>query len=211
MGLLWVIAAVCLLIVAAVLRGHGASRCCRRARSREVAPPVAVTPPKPGEPRFCLSCGAAVKFGVVEGGKERHHCSCGWIHWNNPVPVAVVVIPSRDGVVLIKRKLAPAAGKWALPAGFVDAFEAPEEAARREAFEETGLKVKIRGLIKTVMTPGKNVILLFYLAERCDDAPVPGDDALEAAVFKLDSLPEMPFSTHVDTLRECVASGKFAG
>lgn len=162
---------------------------------------------KPGQPRFCLNCGNALKFGVVEGGKERHYCSCGFIHWNNPIPVAVVVIPSKDGVVLIKRKYPPAAGAWALPAGFVDAFESPEDAARREAKEETGLDVKIVRLLKVVMTPGKNNFLLFYLAERCDQQPVAGDDALEAGVYKLDNLPEMPFSTHREVLAECAKSG----
>ncbi|OHB82687.1 MAG: NUDIX hydrolase [Planctomycetes bacterium RBG_16_64_12] len=43
-------------------------------------------------------------------------------------------------VLLIQRKHDPYAGHWALPGGFVDVGETPEEAARRELEEETGLK-----------------------------------------------------------------------
>ena len=42
-------------------------------------------------------------------------------------------------VLLIERDREPFAGKWALPGGFVDEDETPEEAARRELAEETGL------------------------------------------------------------------------
>jgi 8-oxo-dGTP diphosphatase len=175
-----------------------------------VPAPQSVPPAPEGGPRFCLMCGKELKFGLVEGGKEKLHCDCGYIHWNNPVPVSVLVIPhASGGVVLIKRKLPPAAGSWALPAGFVDAFESPKQAAAREALEETHLQIEVDRLLDVVMTPGKNTILHFYLAKPCAQLPQAGDDALDAQIFPLDQLPEMPFSTHRDILRRCVEQGLF--
>ncbi len=201
------IAAVVLVVALAAvshalsLKRHNDARSGSNAPQCDPPPPVAW---KPGQPKHCMSCGAELKFGMVEGGQERHHCSCGFIHWNNPLPVVVVVIPCKGGVVLIKRRLPPAAGSWALPGGFVNAFESPEAAAKREAKEETTLDVEIDRLLKLVMTPGKNMILMFYLAKPCNDVPKGEDDAEEARVFALSELPEMPFSTHREILQECV-------
>ena len=47
---------------------------------------------------------------------------------------------SENKIVLIKRKNPPFG--WALPGGFVDYGESFEDAAVREAYEETGLQLK---------------------------------------------------------------------
>ena len=58
------------------------------------------------------------------------------------VPVGVGVVLKRDGHVLLgKRKGAHGAGQLALPGGKPDAGESPIDAAKRELFEETGIKV----------------------------------------------------------------------
>lgn len=178
-----------------------------KARAEKSKTAAAKKPPAGGAFKHCPWCAAELKLGKVEGDKERLHCSCGYINWNNPVPVAVVVIPSRGGVVLVKRAIPPAVGAWALPAGFVDQFESPEDAAKREAFEETGMKVTILRLLKVVMTPGRNNMLMFYLAAPCQDDIVVSSESQDVKSFALDQLPEMPFSTHRDILRECIDTG----
>jgi len=59
-------------------------------------------------------------------------------------------------VLLIQRKNDPFAGRWALPGGFVDVGEAPEQAARRELQEETGLEKIYLEQLYTFGEPGRD-------------------------------------------------------
>lgn len=77
-----------------------------------------------------------------------------------------VVIPSRAGVVLIRRGSEPFEGQWALPGGFVDVGETVEQAAAREAAEETGLNIELARLVGVYSEPerdprGHNVSVAF--------------------------------------------------
>jgi 8-oxo-dGTP diphosphatase len=79
-----------------------------------------------------------------------------------------VVIPSERGVVLIRRASEPFEGRWALPGGFVEVGETVEEAAAREAAEETGLAVEVARLIGVYSEPerdprGHNVSAAFLV------------------------------------------------
>ena len=79
-----------------------------------------------------------------------------------------VVIPSERGVVLIRRASEPFEGQWALPGGFVEVGETVEEAAAREAAEETGLAVEVARLIGVYSEPerdprGHNVSVAFLV------------------------------------------------
>lgn len=79
-----------------------------------------------------------------------------------------VVIPSSEGVVLIRRDSEPFEGQWALPGGFVEIGETVEQAAVREAAEETGLAVEIAGLVGVYSDPerdprGHNVSVAFLV------------------------------------------------
>ena len=57
----------------------------------------------------------------------------------NPVPAVDIIVEVAGGIVLIERKNEPLG--WALPGGFVDYGETLEQAAVREAGEETSLSV----------------------------------------------------------------------
>jgi 8-oxo-dGTP diphosphatase len=79
-----------------------------------------------------------------------------------------VVIPSERGAVLIRRASEPFEGQWALPGGFVEVGETVEEAAAREAAEETGLAVEVARLIGVYSEPerdprGHNVSVAFLV------------------------------------------------
>ena len=94
-------------------------------------------------------------------------------------------------IVLVRRRNPPAG--WALPGGFVDYGETVENAAAREALEETSLRVKQLRQFHVYSEPqrdprGHTVSVVFIAAAEAD--PVGGDDAAEAQVFSVDALPQ---------------------
>lgn len=98
-----------------------------------------------------------------------------------------VVIPSEDGIVLIRRAGDPFAGQWALPGGFVEVGETVEEAAAREAAEETGLAVELARLLGVYSDPerdprGHNVSVAF-LARAIGGDLAASSDAAAVAVL----------------------------
>jgi ADP-ribose pyrophosphatase YjhB (NUDIX family) len=122
--------------------------------------------------------------------------SCGRIHFRDP-KVAAAVLLERDGkVLLVRRANVPEQGKWSLPAGFVDDGEDPALAAERECLEETGLRVKVTGLMDVIF--GKEhrrgaSIVIVYRAEVEGGSLAPKDDADLAGFFGPEELPPLAF------------------
>ncbi|MBU4034285.1 MAG: NUDIX hydrolase [Proteobacteria bacterium] len=112
----------------------------------------------------------------------------------NPVPTVDIIIALGAGVVLVKRKNPPVA--WALPGGFVDYGESLEQAAVREALEETGLCIRLGRQFHTYSEPDRDprqhTVSTVFLA-TAEGTPVAGDDAAEVAIFSEESLPVLAF------------------
>ncbi|MDQ3842375.1 MAG: NUDIX hydrolase, partial [Actinomycetota bacterium] len=88
-------------------------------------------------------------------------------------------------ILLIRRASDPYEGQWALPGGFVEVGETLEEAAAREAKEETGFEIDIVRLIGVYSDPdrdprGHNVSCV-YLARIREGEPTPASDATEVS------------------------------
>ena len=112
------------------------------------------------------------------------------------------------GVVLIKRGGHVKPGQWALPSGYIEADESVEEAAVREAREETGLEIQLEDLVGIYSFPEgppTSGIIVFYRARPVGGALRAGDDAVDARVFQLDELPDMPFRTHRQAIQRWLA------
>jgi ADP-ribose pyrophosphatase YjhB (NUDIX family) len=112
--------------------------------------------------------------------------------YQNPIPTVDVIIEIESkGVVLIKRKNPPFG--WAIPGGFVDYGEPLEEAAVREAKEETNLNVKLIKQFHTYSDPNRDPrhhsISSVYIA-KAKGKPQAKDDALEIGVFNESNLPD---------------------
>ena len=99
--------------------------------------------------RFCPRCAAP----ATTPGANPFRCGgCGLRYYFNPcVAAAGYLFDPRGRVLLARRANDPAAGKLAVPGGFVDAYETAEDALRRETREEVGLEIgDIRYLTSTV-------------------------------------------------------------
>lgn len=95
---------------------------------------------------------------------------------------------------MIERKNPPYG--WALPGGFVDYGESFEQAARREAGEETGLEVKLVTQFHTYSNPERdsrqhNSSTVFIAT--ADGEPKGADDAAQAKIFNREDLPLLAF------------------
>ncbi|HVN54423.1 MAG TPA: NUDIX domain-containing protein [Anaerolineaceae bacterium] len=151
--------------------------------------------------RFCTRCGTEV-HPLERYGRLRPVCpSCGWIYFADPKVAAVALVEREGRVLLVRRKNDPQMGKWSLPAGFVDAGEDPARAAERECLEETGLQVRVTGLVDVIYDPeeenkGADIVIV-YRAEIVRGEICPADDADRAEFFSREELPELAFrSTH---------------
>jgi len=155
--------------------------------------------------KYCPICSSELTQ-REEGGRLRPACeNCGYVHYVNPVPGVGLLIEKDDGLVLIKRGHPPHKDEWTLPSGFVEADESAEEAAIREAEEETGLKVEIIELAAINSFPeGPPVsgIMIFYRMRPVGGDLKAGDDAIDAKVFAPDELPLLPFRTHREMVAE---------
>lgn len=118
---------------------------------------------------------------------------CGFItrRYKNPLPTVDIIIELKEGLVLIERAKPPYG--WALPGGFVEYGESLEEAALREAMEETGLKVTLLGQFHTYSDPGRDprqhTITTVYVAHAAGE-PRAATDAAGLAVFQPKNLPD---------------------
>jgi 8-oxo-dGTP diphosphatase len=112
--------------------------------------------------------------------------------YRNPIPTVDIIIEiEKKGIVLIKRKNPPHG--WAIPGGFVDYGESLEEAALREAKEETNLEVKLIRQFHTYSDPKRDpryhTISTVYIAKALG-IPQAKDDAIEIGFFFEPNLPD---------------------
>ncbi|MFZ5878498.1 MAG: NUDIX domain-containing protein [Chloroflexota bacterium] len=148
------------------------------------------------EVKYCPRCGAEV-IRAERFGKLRAACpQCQWIHFADPKVAAAVLVEQDGRVLLVRRVNEPFRGLWTLPAGFVDAGEDPAEAAARECLEETGLSVRITGVLDVV--PGREHprgadFIIVYAAEVRGGELHPADDADAADWFERGGLPPLAF------------------
>lgn len=133
----------------------------------------------------CPGCGSAVK------------------KYRNPFPTVDIIIELDNSIVLIQRKNPPLG--WALPGGFVDYGEGLEQAAIREAREETSLEISNLQLLGCYSDPQRDTrmhtISTVFVAIG-QGTPAAADDAASLGLFRIDEIPDQLCFDHGQILAD---------
>ncbi len=150
--------------------------------------------------KHCPRCAGELRSRTVRGHGRLACSACGYVFYLTPAPVTCVLVERDGAVLLVRRRYPPQAGKWCLPAGFIEQGESPEESAAREVKEETGLDVRITRYLGSWASDEDHrtpVASIAFEGEVVGGTLDPGDDADEAVFFGTGELPEeIAFSTH---------------
>lgn len=154
---------------------------------------------------FCPDCGAPCSEEVPKGDhKLRSVCTgCRAIHYVNPKVVAGCIVEAGGQVLLAKRNIEPALGRWTFPAGYLECLESCADGAARETLEETEAKVEILGLFAMLDIPHISQIYTVYRARLVGEHFAPTTESSEVKLVEIDDIPwaELAFPSVATALR----------
>lgn len=122
--------------------------------------------------RYCPLC--RTELGEAShGGRPRLACpnaDCGFVHWDNPVPVVAAIVERAGCVVLVRNRGWPESW-YGLVTGFLEPEETPDHAVLREVEEEVGLRGEVVEYLGAYPFPRLNQIIFAYHV-RAPDGPI---------------------------------------
>ena len=158
--------------------------------------------------RFCPRCGGDLDRRVVKANEpKRLVCQkCAFIFYQDPKVVAGTVFTLNGGIVLLKRGVEPALGKWVFPGGYVDRGESVPDAAVRETKEESQVEVRLGPLLNVYSYPRSPNVIVVYTAEAVRGVLGAGDESVEAGTFSPSEIPwdDLAFDSTRDALRDYI-------
>lgn len=165
---------------------------------------------EPHDYRFCPRCGSPLEPRQLRSGDPaRLVCTgCGFILYLDPkVAVGTIIRTARERLVLVRRAIEPGYGKWVFPGGYVDRGEPLVDAAIREAREESGLEVRLDGLVNIYSYPGRAPVVIVYAATAIGGSLLIDDESLESAEVETAAIPwnDLAFRSTADALRDYLA------
>jgi 8-oxo-dGTP diphosphatase len=132
--------------------------------------------------------------------------------YKNPSLTADIFIYDDDeNFILIKRGNEPYKNHWALPGGFVEYGECVEDAAIREAFEETSINVELEHLVGVYSNPSRDprghTVSIVYTARGNMKEMKAADDACDVNIFTKKDLEKMNLAfDHDKIISDCFNS-----
>ena len=127
---------------------------------------------------FCSNCAARLE--IADAGYRRHCPSCGMDHFPRTDPVAIMVVRHEDSILLGRQK-AWKQGMYSALAGFVEPGETIEDAARREVFEEAGVRVGPVRYVTSQPWPFLSNLMIGLIGEAITREIVLDENELEEA------------------------------
>ena len=116
---------------------------------------------------FCANCGAATA--IRDAGYRRHCDRCGTDHFPRTDPVVIMVVKDRERI-LLGRQAAWVPGMYSALAGFMEPGETIEDAARREIFEEAGIRVGAVRYVASQPWPFPSSLMIGLIGEATSKA-----------------------------------------
>ncbi|MDO8431308.1 MAG: NUDIX hydrolase [Candidatus Binatus sp.] len=167
----------------------------------------------PAKVRFCPLCGGSMAPRLIlPDNVTRKVCdACGFVHFPGPKLVAGCLVIDHGKVLLLRRGIEPARGKWTFPGGYVDLGENAADAALRETREEVGMRVELGSVLGVLGdTANPSLTLVVYLARPLDYPAMTSEEATEVQFFAPDEIPwsELAFPTTVDALTAWIANAR---
>jgi len=160
------------------------------------------------EYRFCPRCGGGLEHRLVKAHEpKRLVCqACSFIFYQDPKVVAGTVFTLNGGIVLLKRGVEPALGKWVFPGGYVDRGESVPEAAVRETKEESQLDVKLGPLLNIYSYSRSPNVIVVYTARVIGGELAAADESTEARIFPPNAVPwhDLAFDSTKDALNDYI-------
>jgi ADP-ribose pyrophosphatase YjhB (NUDIX family) len=168
---------------------------------------------------YCSSCGAELESRVPPGDTEqRAWCArCEIAHYKNPTILVAAFLHCGNKLFWTQRGIAPFKGLWAFPAGFMECGESIQQAAARELFEETRLRIDPARLIPMSISsvlPIDQVYMVFRCACDTELVAETTEESLDWGWFQRSEAPwdkmAHPGSTAlVEQVYEAIESGQF--
>jgi len=116
--------------------------------------------------RFCPRCASPLEQ-VDLGGASRMACpdaACGYVHWDNPIPVVAAIV-EHEGRVILARNRAWPEKMYGLVTGFLERGESPQQGVAREVKEELDLDAEATSLVDAYPFERKNELIIAYHVE----------------------------------------------
>lgn len=109
----------------------------------------------------CLRCGVAL-VDRHDGERTRRTCpACGWVFYDNPLPVVAAIVEHEGAVILVRNHGWPEK-MFALVTGFLERDETPEAGVLREVREELGLEGEVVSLIGVYDFTMRNELIVAF-------------------------------------------------
>lgn len=154
---------------------------------------------------YCPHCATPLTEALLEGRKRMRCPQCDWIHYANPLPVTVALtVNHHNELLLIRRAHEPAFNEWALPSGFLEAGERPEDGCLRELYEETSLEGSVEELIGVWHLDSKmygSLMVVAYRVRAAHENIGINHEVFEAGFYNPDNLPDVRIPLHANIIQ----------